>query len=134
MTLYEIISFSGGFDICDEDWDWGIYFDFTKDSNDSYDKCMEFMAKNIEVIKLKKDWYSPCKVAEFIGNNLEAFKKFFNEENREGYRPMDYENADDRASDDGFFEAYMEGMESLIAGNYTDSDYEKLLKYLNGGN
>lgn len=130
MTLYELVNFAGGFDICDDDFDWGIYFDFSDGSNDAYDQFMITIAKQIEVIKLKQDQYSPCKVADFIVKNLDAFKKFFNEENREGYRPMDYENADNNTVDEGFFEAYMQGMESLIAGNYTDDDYKKLLKLL----
>jgi hypothetical protein len=61
---------------------------------------------------------------------MDAFKKFFNEENREGYRPMDYENADDSTSDDGFYEAYLEGLESLLIGNYSEDDYEKLVLLL----
>lgn len=130
MTLFELIELSDGLDIGDNTWDWGIYFDFTKDSDDPYDQCMEFMAKHIEVVKVNKDWYSPCKVCEFVVEYQKAFERFFNEENREGYRPKDYEKGNDPTVDEGFFEAYMAGVESLIAGNYCDSDYTKLLNYL----
>lgn len=142
-SLYEaIIQVNGeGFDICDKDWDWGIYmgcerdFNHCKDSDgnpDYYYACMLLFCLNIRCTKIRPEYYSVCRVSDFIKNNIDVFREFFNENNREGYRPMDYKNADDDNKDDGWYEAYMQPMESLIAGNYCQSDYEKLYLALGG--
>ena len=133
MLLSELIKLSGGLDISDNTFDWGAYIEFTDEPNEEIDWYNEFckeIAQRTEVVHINQDWYSPCKVSEMIVANMDAFKKFFNEENREGYRPMDYENADDSTSDDGFYEAYLQGLESLLVGNYAEEDYEKLVKLL----
>lgn len=134
VSLYQMICHVGsGFDICDDEYDWGVYMDCYKsweECDDYYDRIILLFALNIRCVKYNDDWYSPCKVSEFIAENIKAFRQFFNEENREGYRPMDYENADDSHSDEGFYEAYMMPLESLIAGNYSEDDYEKLYKLL----
>ena len=130
-SLFEVLSLTGkeGLDICDDIWDWGIYLgcerSFENCKDDYYDKCMLLFALNFTCTKVCETGYSTCLVSKFIHDNIDVFREFFNEENREGYRPMDYDNADDWESDDGFYEAYMQPMESLIAGNYTDSDYKK---------
>lgn len=133
MTLYEIMKLKQeGFDIADTEWDWGTYVGFIDEDQveDAYDRFILYFIQNVEIERLNEDWYSPCKVAEFVVKHLNAFKKFFNEENREGYRPMDYEDADNSNEDEGFFEAYMCGIESLLCGNYCEDDYEKLYKLL----
>ena len=39
-------------------YDWGNYFDFSDDNCDEYDRCMVFMAKEIEVVKVNPNWFS----------------------------------------------------------------------------
>lgn len=130
MLLYDLVKIAGGLDVSDNTFDWGTYFDFCDERDDGeidwYNEFAIEVAKRTEIVKVNKDWYSPCKFTEMIVANMDAFRKFFNEENREGYRPMDYENADDATTDDGFYEAYLAGLESLFIGNYCDSDYKKL--------
>ena len=130
-----------GFDIGDKEWDWGIYFGCPRDfhtgkdpdgNDDYYDNLMLLFALNIKCYKLQPTWYTVCGVGEFIKENLKVFKKFFNKHNREGYRPKDYKEADDPTVDAGFYEAYMQPMESLIAGNYSYSDYKELYFALGG--
>ena len=133
MTLYEMMKLKGeGFDVSDNTWDWGTYIGYVEDEDDLdyYDKFTLYLTKNVEIERYNDDWYSPCKVCEFIVAHQDAFRKFFNEENREGYRPMDYENGDDSTIDEGFYEAYMMGLESLLVGNYSESDYKKLYTLL----
>ena len=133
MKLQEMLQLKGdGFDISDDDWDWGTYIEAysPEDVYDSYDRFMVYLAENIEIVKFNENWYSPCKVAQFIVEHQAAFRQFFNEENREGYRPKDYKEADDPTVDEGFYEVYLCGLESLMVGNYTEEDYSKLLKLL----
>ena len=138
MSLYAALKNKemDGCDICDNDWDWGIYLGFPEDV-DSVEECKEpydafclLLALNLKTKVVRPDWYTPCNVCEFIEENRKAFDKFMNEENREGYRPKDYEEPLKANEDDGYYEVYMATMENLIAGNYSDSDYEKLVKYL----
>ena len=72
-----------------------------KIGHDWYEALMLLFALNITCTKIQKDWYSVCLVTKFIKENIDVFRDFFNENNREGYRPMDYENADDDTQDDG---------------------------------
>ena len=138
VSLYEAIMRQNGegFDICDNVWDWGIYIgcpkSFEEAGDDWYDKCMLLFCLNIRCKKVQPKWYSICLVSQFIKENIEVFRTFFNERNREGFRPSDYKHADDDTEDAGFFEAYMEPMESLIAGNYSESDYKDLYLLLGG--
>jgi hypothetical protein len=143
-SLYEAIMFTNGegFDICDIDWDWGTYLGIEKDwkgcadketgKPDYYYAFMLFLAINIKCKEVRPKWYSPCYIGEFVKKNMNVLRDFFNKHNREGYRPMDYENADDDSKDDGFYEAYMLPLESMIEGNYCDSDYKELYYALGG--
>ncbi len=137
-SLYEIFGYTNteGFDICDDVWDWGIYIgcarSFEECGDSYYEKLMLLFCLNINCSKVQADWYSVCNVSTFIKQNLKVFKTFFNKYNREGYRPKDYKNADDDNKDDGFYEAYMMPMESLIAGNYCESHYKELYLKLGG--
>jgi hypothetical protein len=143
ISLYQAIMMTNGegFDIADVDWDWGIYLGIEKDwkgcadetgNPDYYYAFMLFLALNITCKRVNKNWYSPCYVSKFIAENIDVFRDFFNKHNQEGYRPMDYENGDDPDSDDGFLEAYMTPLESMIAGNYCQEDYKELYYALGG--
>ena len=133
MPLYQVIQNYGDIDIGDNTYDWGVGFscpDSWEECEDYYDRFLLLLAINIECIHPQPDWYSTCLVSEFISKNIKAFRKFFNEENREGYRPMDYENSDDYTVDEGFYDSYLLPLEGLIVGNYAEEDYEKIYKLL----
>ena len=125
-----------GCDICDEDWDWGIYLGIPSDvksiddCEDGYDKFCLLLCLNLKTKGIRPDWYTPCNVCGFIEEHRAVFEEFFNRESQEGYRPSDYDHKLKADEDKGYFEAFMEPMESLIAGNYCDSDYEELVKRL----
>lgn len=136
LSLYEMIMITGGngFDCCDIDWDFGVFMTCEKtfeDCHDYYDKFMLLLCLNVQCEKYKAQWYSPCDFVSFFEENKKAINKFLNEENREGYRPKDYKHLD-KNEDSGYYEVYFLSFENLINGNYCESDYEKLYKYLGG--
>lgn len=124
-----------GSDICDKDWDWGIFLSCPDENDvekldDAYDKFCLLLCLNLECEGIRPDWYTPCNVCEFIEAHRKTFDSFLEKENREGYRPSDYPKPLKANEDEGYFEVYMESMENLIAGNYCDSDYEELVQML----
>lgn len=136
FSLYEMIMATGGegFDCCDIDWDFAVFMTCEKtfeDCHDYYDKFMLLLCLNVQCEKYKEQWYSPCDFVSFFEANKKAINRFLNEENREGYRPKDYKHLD-KNEDSGYYEVYFLSFENLINGNYCESDYEKLYKYLGG--
>ena len=136
MTLYEASQLSEGLDITDKIWDIGIYFEcpanWEEATDDSYDRFMLLLGCNIKVAKWRPKGYTICDIAGFMWENRDVFGPFFNENNREGYRPADYGDSEelDPEEDSGFYEAFMQPFESLLAGNYTDEDYQELYEKL----
>ena len=146
-SLYEVLKLQGheDTDICDDIWDWcsnlgyGSYDSFEEIDNHFgkdniegyYFKFILLCCLNIKVVKPQPQWYTVCKVSEFIDNNRKAFDKLMNEVNRDGFRPKDYDHfieKDDK--EELFYDVYMRTFENLIIGNYSDNDYKKLVKYL----
>ena len=124
-----------GADICDEDWDWGIFLSCPDEGDidkldDAYDKFCLILCLNLTCQCVVQDWYTPCDVCSFIEKHRKAFDRFMEEENREGCRPSDYPEPLKADEDKGYYEVYMGTMENLIAGNYPEGDYEKLIRYL----
>lgn len=138
ISFYDacLLSHIDGADISDKDWDWGIYFgipDGAKsidDCEDSYDKFCFILSLNLKCEGIVPDWYTPCDVCGFIEAHRKVFDRFIEEANREGYRPSDFDEPLIASEDKGYYEVYMGTMENLIAGNYAESDYEKLVRYL----
>lgn len=139
-SLYEalVAERMDGCDICDVDWDWGIYLGIPDGAKsidsceDGYDKFCFILCLNLKTKGIQPEWYTPCNVCGFIEEHRATFEEFFNEKNREGYRPSDYEGPLKPDEDKGYYEAFMEPMESLIAGNYSESDYDELVTMLLG--
>ena len=124
-----------GSDICDNDWDWGIFLSCPDESDideldEAYDKFCLILCLNLKCKGIVHNWYTPCDVAHFIEEHRKAFDRFMDEENKEGYRPKDYDKPLKWDEDGGYLEVYMGTMENLIAGNYCESDYAKLIQYL----
>ena len=130
MKIYEFMKFSNkwGFDIGDEVFDWGNYFEVDNYSmeKDSYDILMVFFANNIEMLNYNEDWYSCCKVSEFIQSHRKAFDKFMEKCNSEYYQPNDKVTMDDEE----FYDLYINTFANLINGNYAEEDYELLYDLL----
>ena len=133
ITLYELFQLCDidNTDIGDDVYDWAVNFSCCvnkKDCTDYYSKLMRYFATQIECDHYDPKWYSNCFVSTFIKEHLDEFTKFFNEENNENYQPQKYSDFDDEL----FCDIYMTSFENLIVGNYSEEQYEKLLKMLKG--
>ena len=130
MKIYDFMKFSDidGFDIADEIFDWGTHFciDMHNVAKDSYDVVMTYFANNIEMVNYRQEWYSSCKVSEFIQSHRKAFDKFMRMVNNENYQPNDEITIDDEE----FCDLYLSTFESLVCGNYAEEDYELLYELL----
>lgn len=127
MTIRQFSEFSGkyGFDIGDNTWDWGNYFECSKDIDGGYDEFCDFVANNLVMICYRDNWYSTCKITEFLAKYDKAFRKFTNEYNGENWQLGDYE-----IESDEWFEIIFATFDSLINGNYNDNSYSALVKLL----
>lgn len=132
FTIKEVFDLKGitEFDIGDEIFDWVSNFCYCDPQEDYFDKCMYFMADKINVLTYRYGWYSCVDVSRFISENQEAFDKFMNEHNREGFRPCNHDKI--TIDDEEFYDLYMLTFRNLIEGNYCDSDYKCLLELLGG--
>lgn len=135
-SIYEVLMFNQqeDFDICDDIFDWGSNIGCKKsfkDCEDYYERLMLLFCLNIKCKCYRQNWYSCCKISEFIEANKEVFDKFMEEENKECFRPSFY-GKPITSDDEDFYDLYLMTFESLIIGNYCESDYEKLYKSLGG--
>ena len=133
MTIYEMFLFCeiDETDIGDDTYDWVNNFSCCMDKSKAknpYDKLMRYFATNIEVSNYKPKWYSNAYVSDFIKKHIDAFNKFMNENNIEGFRPCEYDDIDDET----WYDLYMNTFSNLINGNYSDEQYAELLKLLKG--
>ena len=140
-SIYEVLMFNQqeDMDICDNIFDWACNIGCRKsfeDCTDYYDKLMLLFCLNIQCENYKHDWYSCCKITDFIEANKEVFDKFMEEENKDQYKPSYYKNVygmeNVTSNDEDFYDLYLMTFQSLIVGNYCESDYEKLYKALGG--
>lgn len=130
------------YDVYDSSWDWGcclIFNKYPEEGDGAYERFCCWLAHNLELDPDDADVYSEerpdavtCKAADLMWKHRDVFEPFFNEQNKRGYRPKDFGEIDPDC-DDGFFEAYMLPLESLMVGNYSESDYAELLEKLPGG-
>ncbi len=135
MTLKELIQINDrGYDVCDDIFDWGTNYDYNINPKDYYDKALDLMASEIEVVKVQPKWYTICKFSEFVVKYQDVFDQFLNEENKEEYTPKyacEKLGVDRLNKDMGeFYDIYLESFASLLAGNYCESDYMKLYEML----
>ena len=122
MTLYELVKQNGGLDIGDNIYDWGNYFDFSDDSSDDYDRCMVVMAKEIEVVKINPNWFSCCKITDYLEKHKEAFTDFMNTFYDDEYKPQE----EIEAESEEFYDFYFDLFTSLINGGWSDREYKWL--------
>lgn len=114
-----------GMDISDNIWGWGNYFVVDNESNDYYNKVMNFFAMNIEVLKYDLSFFTVCDISRFILDNKIAFDIFMNEVNSDDFKPRNNEKLC-KVDDYVMFEIYIATFQELINGNYSDDDYKKL--------
>lgn len=134
-TIADVMKFSDtdSLDIGDEVFDWGENIDYIPESNDGYNRVMKYFINNIECIKYSKDWYSTCKVSEFIEKNIDKFNTFLNEAYQEQYQPQNQEKQYTIKEDpEEFYDMYMDMMSSLLRGSFATSDYDLLADILEG--
>ena len=138
LSLFQTLQIAGsdGCDICDDIYDWGTYLgcpESWEKCTDYYDRCMLLFALNLRCDKYNESGYSVCHVTEFLWENREPFERFMNEENRRDYTPRYWQKQGetiDPKEDGLFYDVYMTTFESLLIGNYSEPDYQKLYKYL----
>lgn len=93
------------------------------------------MASKIEFVKYQKDWYSICKITQFIEAYQKQFDEFLNEEYLEEYTPKyicKKYNIDKITSDDElFYDVYIDLFNGLINGSFGENSYRRLFELLN---
>ena len=129
LKLIEAVEIhNGGFDIADDVFDSGVYFDCNivpvKDE-DAYEKVMRWIGENVEVVKFQTEGFTICKITDFIIKNRAVFDEFFNQVHIEEYQPRNFKELTD--DDEEFYDIYITPFEGLIVGSYSDRDYELLL-------
>lgn len=136
-SLYEALLANrmDGCDICDLDWDWGIYLGLPEAESieaceDGYDKFCLLLALNLTTKGIVPEGYTPCNVCAFIEAHRATFEAFLNDQNRGGCRPCDYPGTLKADEDKGYYEVFMESVEQLIAGMYANEAYEELVEML----
>ena len=129
MTLYELVKQDGGLDIGDNIYDWGNYFDFSEDGDD-YDRCMVVMAKRIEVVNVNKNWFTTCKITEYLEKYKDTFTNFMNTFYDDEYKPQE----EIEVESEEFYDYYFDLFTSLINGGWSDREYKWLADRLEKNN
>lgn len=135
-TLKEELEFvSEGLDICDDVFDFCTYYYYDVKGTGYYDRLLDFMASKIEFVKYQKDWFSICKITQFIEAYQKQFDEFLNEEYLEEYTPKyicKKYNIDKITSDDElFYDVYIDLFNRLTRGSFDEISYRRLFELLN---
>lgn len=113
-------------DLADDTFDWCNCYEINEIPKDNYDKCMLKFGE-MRCVDMNSG-YIICDICEYIDQHRKAFDKFMNEENKDCFKPMNYDRVE--VDEEEFFDLYLTTFESLLNGNYCEEDYEKLNKYL----
>lgn len=130
MTLYELVKQDGGLDIGDNIYDWGNYFDFSDDDCDDYDRCMVEMAKRIEVVNVNPNWFTTCKITQFLLDNEDVITEFIDSFYDDEYKPQE----EIEAESEEFYDYYFDLFTTLINGGWSDNEYKWLADRLENNN
>lgn len=135
MKLKELLNKVGdGFDISDTVFDSGVYFDYSQDSEDYFDKVLDLMASEIEVKEYHPNWYTPCKITEYIDKHKKTFDSFLNKVYNECYTPKEVckrLGVNEIESDsEEFYDLYIDAFENLVIGKFSEEAYEMLYNLL----
>lgn len=126
MTLYELVANNEGFDIGDNIFDYGNYFDFEADSDDYYDLCLGAMAKEIEAEQVKPHWYTICKITDFLEKRKDLFTEFMNTFYDEKYHITEEIKSDNEE----FYDTYITCFNIFINGGFSDRLYKWMYERL----
>lgn len=127
-----------GFDIGDNTFDYGVYFGYSFNSNDYFDKTLELIASKMDLIKYQPNWYSICDITGFIDKNREVLDEFMSMVYRDEYTPKyicEKEGIEKIDTDtEEFCDIYIDLLfNDIVIGNLTDSDYKILYDLLKNG-
>lgn len=122
-------------DINDSIFDFLTHLEYDKDINDSYDRCLDYIAAHLDVIELapNTDYGVTCDICGLIENYRSAFDRFMNEENAETYTPAHYVELYGEVytpNDEEYYDLYLQTFDCLLGGSYSNSDYDKLYSYM----
>lgn len=128
MKIIDIIKVNNknGFDIADDTWDCGNYFECNTslaECKDDYYRVQYVIGTQLEVIKLQLDWFTICNISEFIIKNIDMFNEFLNKVYKEEYQPQNMEEPID-PDDEYWCDFYIDGMFfDILNGNFAEPDY-----------
>lgn len=126
MTLYEAIKTYGGMDICDNVFDYGVYFDFNEKPLSPYDSCMKAIAEKIEFVSYKPTYYSPCKIADFLSQHYKALDQL----KREFLVDPEIKEASELKTIEDFYTNYIDMFNQLVSGSWPEKAYKRLVVLL----
>lgn len=138
MQLYDLLKLcNDGFDVCDDVFDFGVYFPYIESEDDSYDKLLNFIAKRVDVIKYQKDWFTICDFTSFIKKYQVVIDKFLNDEYYEEYTPeylckkYNLKELTIESDSELYYEVYIEDFfKRVVVGGYAEEEYKLLYNKL----
>lgn len=130
MTLYELIKvYKCGLDICDNIFDYTSHIDFAETEtgapSDAYSAAMIAIAKRLNVLTPRPDWYTECEITEFL-HLYEPSLRALMEEYLE-YVPEPCPGEDDQ---EAFYDIYITTFDQLTKGGWPVESYAKLVELL----
>lgn len=140
ITLYELFTLCGitETDIADNTYDYVVSFSChlkKGQCHDCYALFMRRIATQIECDKFDIDTptLAHCDIRGFIRKNIDVFIDFMEKNNREEYQPSHYyEDLKGGIDDETFYDLFFNTFNCLVVGDYTEEQYEELLKALGG--
>ena len=113
-------------DITGQIFDWGIAFGCStslEKCTDYYDRIQFLFGCNIKLIKLVPNWYTQTTIENFIFEHRKVFEKFMEETYKEEYI---YDWSTIQNESEEFYDVFLDLMQGLICGNFSEEDYELL--------
>ena len=113
-------------DITGQIFDWGIAFECSTSLEkcaDYYDKIQFLFGCNIKLIKLVPNWYTQTTVENFIFEHRKVFEKFMEKTYKEEYI---YDWSTIQNESEEFYDIFLDLMQGLICGNFSEEEYELL--------
>lgn len=128
MTLYDCIKmYNEGLDICDNIFDYTSHIDFTERADgtprDAYSAAMIAIAKRLEVLTPRPDWYTECEITEFLSTYESVLKALMEEYLEHMPEPDPEEDAQE-----AFYDIYITTFDQLTKGSWHEEAYARLVE------